>query len=128
MSQPAGRQRFIDTVARLAAEVYDFHERWGLRDADPAGVMRRRMALLDEEVDELRLEVERADGELSAPDMCEEAADVLFVAIGNMDQLGAPGLAGMEAVTDKNAAKTEHTHFSDPATGKVTRREVGERA
>ena len=53
--------------------------------------------------------------------MAEEAADVLFVALGHMEQLGTVGLTGMETVTAKNIAKTTKSHFKHPETGKVTR-------
>lgn len=118
----ADRERFIATAARLAAEVYDFHDRWALETGTPLEVMRRRMPMLDEEVRELRAEVNRAAPGFDEAAMSEEAADVLFVALGHMEQLGAAGLAGMDAVTAKNIAKTSRSHSLHPETGKVTRR------
>lgn len=120
--QTTDRERFIATAARLAAEVYDFHDRWALESGTPLEVMRRRSPMLDEEVRELREEVDRPAPAFDEAAMGEEAADVLFVALGHMEQLGAVGLAGMDAVTAKNIAKTTKSHFLHPETGKVTRR------
>ena len=124
-SEPTGhrdeRERFIATAARLAAEVYDFHERWSLESGTPLEVMRRRMPMLDEEVRELRDEIDRPETTFNESAMSEEAGDVLFVALGNMEQLGTAGLTGMDAVTAKNIAKTTTSHFKHPDTGKVTR-------
>ena len=78
--------------------------------------------MLDEEVRELRAEVDRPAPGFDEAAMSEEAADVLFVALGHMEQLGTVGLAGMDAVTAKNIAKTTRSHFLHPETGKVTRR------
>lgn len=120
-ADPAGRERFIATAARLAAEVYDFHERWALESGTPLEVLIKRTPMLDEEVRELREEVERPSSEFDEAAMAEEAADVLFVALGHMEQLRGIGLAGMEAVTAKNIAKTTKSHYKHPVTGKVTR-------
>ncbi|MBT3942954.1 MAG: hypothetical protein HOC77_03535 [Chloroflexi bacterium] len=115
------RERFIATAARLAAEVYDFHERWALESGTPLEVMVQRTPMLDEEIRELKEEVERPSSEFDEAAMAEEAADVLFVALGHMEQLGTVGLSGMEAVTAKNIAKTTGSHYKHPVTGKVTR-------
>lgn len=120
------RERYLDAVARLAGEVYDFHERWSLEKGTPLEVMRRRTPMLDEEVQELREEVDRPAPAFDEAAMSEEAADVLFVALGHMEQLGAVGLAGMETVTGKNIAKTTKSHYLHPETGKVTRRNRSE--
>ena len=50
---------------------------------------------------------------------CHEAADVLFVAIGNMVSLGSAGIEGVRTVTAKNVAKTHETHAIRPDTGKL---------
>ena len=41
--------------------------------------------------------------------VCNEAADVLFVAIGHIEALGTQGLDGVRYVTTKNAHKTAQT-------------------
>ncbi|HJM53968.1 MAG TPA: MazG nucleotide pyrophosphohydrolase domain-containing protein [Dehalococcoidia bacterium] len=115
------RERFVETAARLAAEVYDFHERWALESGTPLEMIVRRTPMLDEEVRELKEEVERPAAEFNEAAMAEEAADVLFVALGHMEQLGAMGLVGMDTVTAKNIAKTTKSHFKHPVSGKVTR-------
>ena len=111
----------MNTAARLAAEVYDFHERWALESGTPLEVIIKRSPMLNEEVRELKEEVERPVPEFDEAKMAEEAADVLFVALGHMEQLGAIGLSGMNAVTAKNVAKTTKSHFKHPVSGKVTR-------
>ena len=111
----------MNTAARLAGEVYDFHERWALEPGTPLEVIIKRTPMLDEEVRELKEEVERPVSEFDEAAMAEEAADVLFVALGHMEQLGAVGLSGMNAVTKKNVAKTTKSHFKHPLSGKVTR-------
>lgn len=121
IADAAARERFIATAARLAAEVYDFHERWALESGTPLEVMIQRTPMLNEEIRELKEEVERPSSEFDEAAMAEEAADVLFVALGHMEQLGAVGLSGMEAVTAKNIAKTTKSHYKHPLTGKVTR-------
>lgn len=115
------RELFVATAARLAGEVYDFHERWALESGTPLEVLIKRTPMLDEEIRELKDEIERTPADFDEPAMAEEAADVLFVALGHMEQLGTVGLAGMEAVTAKNIAKTTKSHFKNPETGKVTR-------
>ncbi|MFP6679873.1 MAG: MazG nucleotide pyrophosphohydrolase domain-containing protein [Dehalococcoidia bacterium] len=117
----ATREHFIATVARLAAEVYDFHERWALESKTPLETIVQRTPMLDEEIRELKDEIERPATEFDEGAMAEEAADVLFVALGHMEQLGAVGLSGMEAVTAKNISKTSKSHYKHPLTGKVTR-------
>jgi hypothetical protein len=76
-SQP-DRERFVNTAARLAGEVYDFHERWALESGTPLEVIIKRTPMLDEEVRELKEEVERPISEFDEAKMAEEAADVLF--------------------------------------------------
>ncbi len=62
----------------------------------------------------------------SAPtleDLAEEAADVLFVAIGTLDLLPQQVVKrALRKVINKNDAKTAATHYTHPETGKVTRR------
>ena len=99
----------------------EFHRRWGIdREREvaplPTEWLLSRSALIAEENAEFA-----AAG--SWEDVAEEAADVLFVAIGTLDML-PDGLAvrAIRTVIDKNDAKTDATHFIHPTTGKVTRR------
>ena len=118
------REEFVNSVAALAGEVFDFHARWGEGAGLPgpaAEVIRERKALLDEEIRELAAEVDRPDAEVVPADVAEEASDVLFVAIGHLYRLGTEGIAGMERVRHKNASKTEQTHYVNGLTKKITR-------
>ncbi len=119
---PAHRQAFIDAVAGMAAEVYDFHRRWQQSIGEPEAVAGDRLGMLQEEVDELRAELVGAAGVVDRESVIDEAADVLFVAIGTLERFGEAGLSGMQRVTGKNAAKTEHTHYIRPGDGKISRR------
>jgi NTP pyrophosphatase (non-canonical NTP hydrolase) len=119
------REEFVAGVAALAAEVHDFHARWGDGAGAPgpaAQVILERIALLKEEVRELIAEVDRPDDAVVPADVAEEASDVLFVAIGNLYRLGGVGIEAMERVLGKNAAKTEQTHYVNLQTKKITRR------
>jgi hypothetical protein len=117
----AMRSEFIKAVSELAAEVWDFHDRWAVHDRlpdSPAERMRVRRPLLQEEMREL-------DAELDADDtgaLAEEATDVAFVAIGHLAALENLALESIRAVVCKNAAKTHATHYVDGLTGKITRR------
>ena len=55
--------------------------------------------------------------------VCNEAADVLFVAMGHIEALGARGLDGVRQVTVKNRGKTAETHAIRQDTGKLLPKE-----
>ena len=59
---------------------------------NPASIINRRKAILAEEVRELREAVDEND----TTGVLNEAADVLFVAIGHVEALGADGLDGVQ--------------------------------
>ena len=104
----------------MAGEVWDFHNRWGFGSGmftgrNPATVINERKAILDEEVRELEEAVAEQDDRGTA----DEAADVLFVAIGHIESLGREGIDAVARVTDKNARKTEVTHAIRSDTGKL---------
>ncbi len=114
------REEFLRTVTEMADQVWDFHERWRFwpfdgPDRPPSEAIAERQAILDEEIDELGEAVQADDSE----EIAAEAADVLFVAMGHVLSLREPGLAGVRAVTIKNAGKTEKTHRIRPDTGKL---------
>lgn len=114
---------FVDRIREMGAEVADFHARWpqlARLPAPLAEVAGETAVLLDEEVQELRAELDA--GQLDMEAACEEAADVLFVAMGLLCRLGQPGALAMERVTAKNRGKTEATHHYDAARRKVVRR------
>ena len=90
-----------------------------LRVAMPASIIERRRAILAEEIRELSEAVEDDDG----IGVCNEAADVLFVALGHVEALGAAGLDGVRQVTLKNRGKTSETHAIREDTGKLLPKE-----
>ena len=115
-----GRDQFVKSVADMAAEVWDFHDRFGIdrgKNATRASheVIIERAPLLREEFEEL-LDAAKSKDESETR---HEAADVLFVAIGNMVSLGNAGIEGVRNVTAKNTAKTYETHAIRPDTGKL---------
>ena len=115
-----GRDQFVNAVADMAAEVWDFHERFSIDSSKNATrtcheVIIERAPMLREEFEEM-LDEAKAKRE---SETCHEAADVLFVAIGNMVSLGNAGLEGVRTVTAKNVAKTHETHAIRPDTGKL---------
>ena len=115
-----GEEEFVQAISDMAREVWDFHNRWGFgsghfEEVNPASIVDRRKAILTEEVRELREAVDENDNTA----VCNEAADVLFVAIGHIEALGSEGLDGVRYVTAKNAGKTEETHAIRQDTGKL---------
>ena len=115
-----GEEEFVQAISDMAREVWDFHNRWGFgsghfEEANPASIVDRRKAILTEEVRELREAIDENDDTA----VCNEAADVLFVAIGHIEALGTEGLDGVRYVTAKNAGKTEETHAIRQDTGKL---------
>lgn len=119
-----GEEEFVKAVSDMAREVWDFHNRWGFgsghfADANPVSVINRRKAILSEEVRELSEAVDDDDSTA----VCNEAADVLFVAIGHVEALGVAGLEGVRYVTAKNARKTEESHAIRQDTGKLLPKE-----
>ncbi len=119
-----GEEEFVQAISDMAREVWDFHNRWGFgsghfQQANPASIVNRRKAILTEEVRELREAVDENDDVA----VCNEAADVLFVAIGHIEALGTQGLDGVRYVTSKNARKTEETHAIRQDTGKLLPKE-----
>ena len=117
-------EEFVQAVSEMAREVWDFHNRWGFgsghfEDTAPSDIIDRRKEILSEEIRELR----EAIAEEDETGVCNEAGDVLFVAIGHVEALGSAGLAGVRNVTAKNASKTEATHAIRHDTGKLLPKE-----
>ena len=119
-----GEEEFVQAVSDMAREVWDFHNRWGFGsghfgDSKPSSIIDRRKAILAEEIRELGEAVAEDD----SSGVRNEAADVLFVAIGHIEALGSDGLDGVRYVTAKNAGKTEDTHAIRHDTGKLLPKE-----
>ena len=119
-----GEEEFVQAVSDMAREVWDFHNRWGFgsghfSDKSPTEIIKRRKAILGEEIRELQ----EAVGDDDVVAVCDEAADVLFVAIGHIEALGSAGLDGVRKVTEKNSGKTETTHAIRHDTGKLLPKE-----
>ena len=115
------RREFVDSVARMAGEVWDFHNRFEVGSGQFQGqsvteIIANRTSILDEEFNELSQAISAKEGDAAVAD---ETADILFVAMGHAEAMGFPGIEGLERVTNKSAAKTNETHAIRPDTGKV---------
>ena len=115
------RLEFVGSVARMAGEVWDFHDRFGVgsrrfRGQSPTEIVANRTNILDEEIAELAEAISENEGDEAVSD---ETADVLFVAMGHVEAMGKAGTDGVDRVTDKSAAKTNKTHAIRVDTGKV---------
>ena len=115
------RRDFVDSVARMAGEVWDFHNRFEVGSGQFQGqsvteIIANRTSILDEEFNELSQAISAKEGDEAVAD---ETADILFVAMGHAEAMGFSGIEGLERVTNKSAAKTNETHAIRPDTGKV---------
>lgn len=121
MKEQLNRESFISAVTKLAESVYDFHERWNLLNTTKSYFLsiQEREELLMEEIRELSFEYNKNDTDKSEILLCQEAADVLYVALGNMIGLNKVGLNAIHQVADKNNKKTSKTHFFDKKLNKV---------
>ena len=116
-----GRAEFVDSVRRMAGEVWDFHNRFKIgsgqfQDQGATEIVANRTSILDEEIAELAQAIAENEGDEAVAD---ENADVLFVAMGHAEAMGSYGIEGLDRVTGKSAAKTNETHAIRPDTGKV---------
>ena len=118
------KTEFLDAVQKLAESVYDFHHRWNLikKSKSQFESIIERKNLLQEEIDELNQECLKLTSERSPKLLSEEAADVLYVAIGHLFVLNNTGILAANAVSEKNNNKTTKTHYLDSTTNKVTRK------
>jgi NTP pyrophosphatase (non-canonical NTP hydrolase) len=120
-----GRQEFVDSMSRMAAEVWDFHNRFKIGSGQFEGqsatdIVANRTSILDEEFNELAQAISEKEGDEA---VANETADILFVAMGHAEAMGNPGIEGVDRVSNKAAAKTSKTHAIRPDTGKVLPRE-----
>tara|TARA_Y100000758_G_scaffold293476_1_gene249639 strand:- start:1605 stop:2042 length:438 start_codon:yes stop_codon:yes gene_type:complete len=115
------RREFVDSVTRMAGEVWDFHNRFEVGSGQFQGqsvteIIANRTSILDEEFNELSQAISAKEGDAAVAD---ETADILFVAMGHAEAMVFSGIEGIERVTNKSAAKTNETHAIRPDTGKV---------
>lgn len=116
-----GRLDFIDAVTRLGQSVYSFHDRFDIptvdisKEDDTLEILRRRLALLAEEVGEHSRELNRANLEAAT----SEAIDIAYIALGTILTLGYSGQEACHIVASKNDAKTLSTHGRRRSTGKI---------
>jgi NTP pyrophosphatase (non-canonical NTP hydrolase) len=115
------REEFVGSISRMAGEVWDFHNRFEVGSGQFEGrsateIVANRTSILDEEFSELAQAISENEGDDAVAD---ETADILFVAMGHAEAMGAPGIEGLDRVTDKAAAKTNETHAIRSDTGKV---------
>lgn len=116
-----GREAFVHSVARMAGEVWDFHNRFEVGSGQFEGksateIVANRTSILDEEFNELAQALSENEGDDAVAD---ETGDILFVAMGHAEAMGAAGIDGLDRVTSKSAAKTNETHAIRPDTGKI---------
>ena len=119
------RAEFVDSVAAMAGEVWDFHDRFGVGSGQfdgqtPTEIISNRKNILDEEVAELAQALSENEGDDS---VASETADILFVAMGHVEAMGQAGVEGVHRIISKNAAKTNETHAIRPNTGKLLPKE-----
>ncbi|MBT6707214.1 MAG: hypothetical protein HOB24_04860, partial [Chloroflexi bacterium] len=106
-----GKQEFVDSMSRMAAEVWDFHNRFEIGSGQFEGqsatdIVANRTSILDEEFNELAQAISEKEGDEAVAD---ETADILFVAMGHAEAMGRPGIDGTDRVSNKAAAKTSET-------------------
>ena len=111
MEMEIERSDFVGAVSRLGDSVYSFHERFGLPTVAHEGedvileALRRRLALLSEEVGEHARELNKGN----VRDAVSEAVDIAYVALGTVLVLG-------------NEAATPATRFRTRTTPRPSRR------
>ena len=123
MTNEQRRERFLEAVRLIAAELYDFHERWDFtveklnKGRTMAEVAAERVPIVEEEFNEWVEAVGRAGVNPYALE--EEVGDLIFVALGNAYSMGLNGLSAMERIAQSNATKTHKTHAIRKDTGKL---------
>ena len=115
------REDYVSLVSKLAESVYDFHARFNLLEQVSMGffsedLVPERILLTIEELGELTKAYMREGSE----QVNEEAADLLYIALGTLLFLGEEGAVKAQAVISKNAQKTNKTHAVN-STGKVVK-------
>lgn len=110
------RKDFVELITKLAESVYDFHARFNLFENMPDDLIPERILLTAEELGEMSRAYMREGWDQTN----EEAADLLYIALGTVLFLGGDGAEKTQDVIEKNAKKTSKTHTVNTA-GKVVK-------
>tara|TARA_B110000263_G_scaffold81294_1_gene71101 strand:+ start:33 stop:413 length:381 start_codon:yes stop_codon:yes gene_type:complete len=126
LNKLVNRESFVNSIIKIAKSVYDFHSRWDLLNKSKSYHLsiQEREELMMEEIRELSAEFNKKDEDKSEVLLCQEAADVLYVALGNMVGLNYEGVNAMNQVSEKNNQKTSKTHFFDKSLKKVKKLDI----
>ena len=109
------RKDFGVSIRTLAESVYDFHVRFGVTDVETDDDLRKRLAILVEEVGEHARALNRQNSEQAI----KEAVDIAYVALGTLLCYAQAGADACYEVAAKNDAKQPQDGFTETATGKV---------
>lgn len=109
-------------VADMVVSVEAFHERFGIKPltdrSDVIGYLQSRVSILQEEVGEHCSELNRNNKRKAY----EEAADILFVAIGTLAVMEDDGVDVINYVITKNDKKSPRDFGENRYTEKVTKK------
>jgi len=122
------KETFVSYIADVASSVFDFHQRFNvplleyntyLEKNDDfkkyvIDLVKDRVLLQTEEIGELCDAVNK----FKFPELADEAADVLYVAIGTILSLGNLGCIGCNNVIEKNDGKNPF-EYAKSRSGKV---------
>ena len=112
--------RFESQSLALAKSIEGFHRRFGItppHEDDLMPCLRDRVGLLVEELGEHVAALNRGDRDKAIV----ELVDVVYVALGSLYMLNLDGEDAVDAVVNKNDAKTFDTHQFHPESGKLVR-------
>ena len=119
------KQMFLKTIDQLAGSVYDFHKKFDIPSLDNsfsskevAQAAQRRVLLQCEELGELS----RAISEIATSDIYEEAADVLYIALGTIAVFSGYGINACNQVIGKNQKKALDSLYIKNQEGKVVKK------
>ena len=119
------REKFIESVTKMAASVYDFHDRFEMPKVSHEDDPDKYYRYLRDRAIQLMEEMGEFCGGLNKGmplNTALEAGDIAFVGIGTLVALGNLGTASAITTSDKNDAKTLKTHMIDQFSGKLIRR------
>ena len=114
MDRTIRKENFMDIIISLAESVYDFHERFDMKEVDLENKsdvheeMHRKIGLQIEELGEFSRALNKGDYD----NMCEEIIDNLYVALGTALILGHTGSLYISDVIYKNNRKTPDNYIA----------------